>query len=197
MKFLPSPRLLMVLALICLGAVFFFPLWQILLDAAQFPGGLQLYIWVNKISGTDKYILQNINILNHYIGMKAIYPDSIPELKYFPLVVYGMLGLGVVTVFINKAWGYLTWAIILAVLGILGIYDFYLWLYDYGHNLDPNAPIKVEGMTYMPPLFGDKDLLNFYVQSYPHWGGIFLGLSIIIAGLAYFKKRSQAKLIVD
>lgn len=197
MKFLPSPRLLMVLALICLGAVFFFPLWQILLDAAQFPGGLQLYIWVNKISGTDKYILQNINILNHYIGMKAIYPDSIPELKYFPLVVYGMLGLGVVTVFINKAWGYLTWAIILAVLGILGIYDFYLWLYDYGHNLNPNAPIKVEGMTYMPPLFGDKDLLNFYVQSYPHWGGIFLGLSIIIAGLAYFKKRSQAKLIVD
>src|SRR5690606_27426502 len=159
MKILPSPRILMILALLSLGAVFFFPLWQILLDAAQFPGGLQLHIWINKISGTDKYILQNINILNHYIGMKPIYPDSIPELKLFPLITYIMLGLGLFILYLNKAWGYFTWAGVLAVLGILGIYDFYLWLYDYGHNLDPNAPIKIEGMVYQPPLLGDKDLL--------------------------------------
>lgn len=194
MKILPSPRILMILALLSLGAVFFFPLWQILLDAAQFPGGLQLHIWINKISGTDKYILQNINILNHYIGMKAIHPDSIPELKYFPLVVYGMLALGAVMVLIDKAWGYLTWPIVLSLLGILGIYDFYLWLYDYGHNLDPTAPIKLEGMTYQPPLLGDKDLLNFYVQSYPHWGALFLGLAIVIAVLAYLKKLNQNKI---
>lgn len=191
MKFVPTPGILMVLALICLGAVFFFPLWQILLDAAQFPGGLQLYIWINKISGTDKYILQNINILNHYIGMQAIHPDSIPELKYFPIVTYVLLGLGALALLAKKAWAYLTWAILLSVLGILGIYDFYLWLYDYGHNLDPIAPIKVEGMSYMPPLLGSKDLLNFHVQSYPHWGGMFLGMAIIFAGLAFFKKKHQ------
>jgi copper chaperone NosL len=193
MKILPSPRILMILALLSLGAIFFFPLWQILLDAAQFPGGLQLHIWINKISGTDKYILQNINILNHYIGMKAIHPDSIPELKYFPLVVYVMLAFGAVTVLIDKAWGYLTWPIVLSMLGMLGIYDFYLWLYDYGHNLDPTAPIKLEGMTYQPPLLGAKDLLNFYVQSYPHWGALFLGLAIVIAVLAYIKKLHQNK----
>jgi len=181
----------MIIALVCLGAVFLFPLWQIHLEAAQFPGGLQLNIWINKISGTDKHIIQNINVLNHYIGMQAIHPDSIPELKFFPLIVYGMLGLGAVMVLIDKGWGYLTWAILLALLGVLGIYDFYLWLYDYGHNLDPAAPIKIEGMSYMPPLLGDKDLLNFYVQSYPHWGGLFLGLSIVIAALAYFKKKSK------
>ena len=189
MKFLPSPRVLMVLALICLGAVFFFPLWQILLDAAQFPGGLQLHIWINKISGTDKYILQNINILNHYIGMKAIHPDSIPELVFFPIIVYTMLGLGALTLIINKAWSYLGWAVLLSVLGVLGIYDFYLWLYDYGHNLDPKAPIKVEGMSYMPPLLGKKDLLNFRVESYPHWGGLLLGISILLSGLAFIKKK--------
>lgn len=194
MKILPSPRILMILALLSLGAVFLFPLWQILLDAAQFPGGLQLHIWINKISGTDKYILQNINILNHYIGMKPIHPDSIPELKYFPIIVYGLLTLGVVVVVINKAWAYLTWPVLISLLGILGIYDFYLWLYDYGHNLDPTAPIKVEGMTYQPPLFGDKDLLNFYVQSYPHWGAAFLGLAVVLAFLAYIKKIYQPKM---
>ncbi|HLW19623.1 MAG TPA: hypothetical protein VKX33_04835 [Cyclobacteriaceae bacterium] len=189
MKFLPSPRVLMIIALLCLAMVFAFPLWQILLEAPQFPGGLQMYIWINKISGTDKWILQNINILNHYIGMQAIYPDAIPELKYFPVVTYIMLGLGAIAVIIKKAWAYLSWSVLLAALGVLGIYDFYLWLYDYGHNLDPTAPIKVEGMTYQPPLLGGKNLLNFYVESYPHWGGVGLGLAIVFSALAYFKMR--------
>lgn len=193
MKKLPSSRLLMVLAVLCIGGLFFFPLWQILLEAPQFPGGLQMYIWINKISGTDEYILQNVNILNHYIGMQAIHPESIPELKYFPYVAYAMIALGVLAILIHKAWGYLTWTVFMVVLGILGIYDFYLWLYDYGHNLDPNAPIQIEGMAYMPPLFGGKNLLNFYVESYPHWGGILLGLAILFAGLAYFKKKNEIK----
>ncbi len=194
MKYLPSPRWLMIIALLSLALVFVFPLWQILLEAPQFPGGLQMYIWVNKISGTDKWILQNVNILNHYIGMQAIHPESIPELKYFPIVSYIMLGLGVIATVINKAKVYLSWCILLAVLGVLGIYDFYLWLYDYGHNLDPNAPIQVEGMTYQPPLLGGKNLLNFYVESYPHWGGAGLGLAILFSALAYFKMRYNLKM---
>src|SRR5690606_32974413 len=154
---------------------------------------LQMYIWVNKISGTDKYILQNVNILNHYIGMKEIHPESIPELKYFPIIAYFMVGLGVVTVIINKIWAYLSWAVLLGILGMLGIYDFYLWLYDYGHNLDPNAIIRIEGMTYQPPLLGSKQLLNFYVESYPHWGGAGLGLAIAFSSLAYLKMKSNRK----
>src|SRR5690606_19488279 len=107
----------MILACCCLAAVFLFPLWQITLEAPQFPEGLQLNIWVNKLSGSSKHIIQNINILNHYIGMKFIEEDSIPELKYFPYVIYAMLGLGVVTVLIRKAWMYLTWCGVLVVLG--------------------------------------------------------------------------------
>ncbi|MEX0813812.1 MAG: hypothetical protein WD048_16460 [Chitinophagales bacterium] len=191
MKIFTSARIIMLLSLLCLGTVFLFPLWQITLEAAQFPGGLQLHIWINKISGNEKNIVQNVNILNHYIGMQAIHPDSIPELKYFPIVTYIMLALGAIAIWLNKAWAYLTWFIVMSILGILGIYDFYLWLYDYGHNLDPTAPIKIEGMTYMPPLFGEKDLLNFYVKSYPHWGGVMLGVSIIISGLAFLKQRAS------
>lgn len=181
----------MLIGVLSLGAVFLFPLWQITLDAAQFPGGLKMHIWINKISGSEKNIIQNINILNHYIGMQYIEPDSIPELKYFPIVAYAMMALGLVSLAINKAWAYLSWFIIIAILGALGIYDFYLWLYDYGHNLDPKAPIKVEGMTYMPPLLGEKDLLNFYVTSYPHFGSGFLGLSSLLALAAFWFKRKS------
>ncbi len=190
MKNFLQPRIIMLISLICLALVFFFPLWQITLEAAQFPGGLQLHIWINKVSGSEKNIVQNVNILNHYIGMQAIHPESIPELKYFPIITYIMLGFGALTIWLNKSWAYLSWFIVMAILGALGIYDFYLWLYDYGHNLDPMAPIKIEGMSFMPPLFGEKDLLNFYVKSYPHWGGVFLGLSIIISGLAFWKRRT-------
>lgn len=183
----------MILGCVFLGLVFTAPLWQITLDAAQFPGGLKLHIWVNQITGSEKNIVQNINILNHYIGMKYIEPDSIPELKYFPYIVYAMIVLGLIAAAINHQWGYLTWTIILIILGILGIYDFYLWLYDYGHNLDPMAAIKVPGMTYMPPLFGEKDLLNFYVTSYPHVGSLYLSLAGLFAILAFFFRKRFLK----
>ncbi len=192
MKKKKIPQLLMVLAVLLLLGVFIFPLWQITLEAAQFPGGLRLNIWINKFSG-DKDggdIIANINILNHYIGMQKIEPDSIPELQYFPYVIYFMMGLGLITAIVNRAWTYLFWGILLSILGLLGVYDFYLWMYDYGHNLDPKAPIKVPDMTYMPPLFGEKDLLNFYVKSYPRLGTILLGGSMILSYLSYWKRKN-------
>ncbi|WP_204336847.1 hypothetical protein [Cryomorpha ignava] len=189
------PRILMILAVVLLGGIFLFPLWQINLEAAQFPGGLDLNIWINRISGADgdDSIIQNINILNHYIGMQFIEPDSIPELKYFSYVAYAMMALGVLMAIINNKWGYGIWFLIMAILSVLAVYDFYLWLYDYGHNLDPMAPIKIEGMTFMPPLFGEKDLLNFYVKSYPQLGTIFMGLSIVGGFFAFWTKPKKVR----
>lgn len=189
-------RWIMGMGILLLAGVFLFPLWAITLEAPQFPGGLQLNIWINRFSGPEGGgdIIKNINILNHYIGMQAIEPDAIPELRYFPLIIYAMMGFGGISILLNKSWTYAAWAVTLIILGILGIYDFYLWMYDYGHNLDPTAPIKIEGMTYMPPLFGEKDLLNFYVTSYPGLGSLFLGLPIGMALLAlYYRIKSTKK----
>ncbi|HLV52575.1 MAG TPA: hypothetical protein VKY29_01050 [Cryomorphaceae bacterium] len=186
----------MALASVMLLGMFLYPVWQINLSAPQFPEGLELNIWVNKLSGgtddgTD--IIQNINILNHYIGMKYIYPDSIPELKYFPIIIFVMVGLGLLFTAFGKPSGYLIWFILMVILGILAIYDFYLWLYDYGHDLDPNAPIQIPGMSYMPPLFGEKDLLNFYVTSYPHMGTAFMSLAMVFSALAFWTSRNKKK----
>jgi copper chaperone NosL len=169
--------------------LFAFPLWRISLEAPQFPGGLYLDIWINKLSGSSKHILQNINILNHYIGMKPVEPDSIPELKYFPYIVVGMSVLGVMTALIGRKYVYLGWFLTLLLLGTLGVYDFYSWLYDYGRNLDPNAPIEVPGMVYQPPLFGRKDLLNFVAHSYPAMGAVFLAISAVLSFLAFYFKK--------
>lgn len=186
-------RILMVLGALSLLVIFLFPIWRITLIAPQYPEGISMYIWLNKITGDTPSTLQNINILNHYVGMKYIEPDSIPELTYFPYIIIGFTVLGLLFAAIGKRSLYLSWCVLLIVTSLLGLYDFYLWEYDYGHNLSDTAPIKVPGMVYQPPLFGEKYLLNFLAQSYPHWGTLFYGLGTVFSGLAFFiykpKKR--------
>lgn len=168
-----------------LVGAYFFPLWQITLEAPQYPEGIAMHIWHNKIGGESEYTLQNINILNHYIGMRQIVPDSFTELKVIPWVLAIFTAMGLIFSFLKKRKFLFIWLVLFAISGIIGIYDFYLWEYDYGHNLDPNAPIKVPGMVYQPPLLGEKMLLNFNATSYPHWGGIIVVSSFIIALFAY------------
>ena len=147
--------------------LFIFPLWRITLTAPQYPDGISLFIWINQITGDTPSTLQNINILNHYVGMKYIVPDAIPELKYFPFITVGVVFFGLVAFFTKNAKVFLSWAIIFTILGALGIYDFYLWEYDYGHNLNPKAAISIPGMSYQPPIIGSKKLLNFTANSWP------------------------------
>lgn len=95
-------RWLMAIAALLLLMLFVFPIWQITLIAPQYPDGITLYIWVNQITGDSPGTLQNINILNHYVGMKYIEPDSIPELTYFPYIIGFMTVLGLIFAFIGK-----------------------------------------------------------------------------------------------
>jgi len=186
-----STILIIISALLLLG-VFFKPLWYIELEAPQYPEGIVMYIHVNKIDGADDNTIANVNILNHYIGMKYIVPESIPELTYFPYVIIGLIVTGLVAGFSKKKALVYGWIVIFTLLCVVGIYDFYLWEYDYGHNLDPEAPIIVEGMTYQPPLFGTKWLLNFKATSYPHVGGIMMGISVLLANAVWFVQRKKS-----
>lgn len=194
MQFLKSKqRLFMLAAGLSLVLMFVFPLWKITLLAPQYPKGLGMFIWINKITGTEPATLQNINIMNHYIGMKAIEPDSIPELTFMPYIAIAFAGLALILMWVKKWSLNLVWTILLVVAGTLAVYDFYLWEYDYGHNLDSSAAIKIEGMAYQPPLFGSKQILNFTALSYPRMGAVFLGLAMLMGGLAtYFGKKQRS-----
>lgn len=185
-----SKKIMMIAALLPI-AMFFTPIWRITLEAPQYPNGITMYIWINQITGDAPATLQNINILNHYVGMQYIVPESIPELKFFPYIVIGMIVLALIFTFVGNRKLYLTWGVLFVLLGVAGLYDFYLWEYDYGHTLDPKAPIKVPGMAYQPPVFGSKMLLNFNAISYPYWGGFFLGLSIALSVIAFFTSKEK------
>ncbi len=184
-------RIGMAVAALLLAALYVLPIWSIELEAPQYPEGIGLDIYINTIQGKQPQDLQNINGLNHYIGMKPIQPDSIPELKFMPPII----GFLMVTGLIIALWGsrrwVLIWLLLFIALAIVGLVDFYLWEYDYGHNLNPNAAIKVPGMTYQPPLIGSKKLLNFNAISLPHTGFFFALASMGLASLVWWREGNN------
>lgn len=169
----------------------FVPLWAIYLEAPQYPEGLGMFLHANKITGDYEII----NGLNHYIGMKEIHQEDFWEFKILPYALGFFAALAFLTVFLNnKKWLYFFAALFL-IFGVAFMVDFYLWEYDYGHNLNPNAAIVVPGMSYQPPLFGFKQLLNFGAYSYPDIGGwIMFGVGIILVVLSYLEIKSSNKI---
>jgi hypothetical protein len=108
-------RIFMLAAAVALPLMFAFPIWKITLEAPQYPKGLGMYIWVNKITGSEPNTLQNINIMNHYIGMKPIEPESIPELRFMRYIILALTGLALLLVFLNKWQLNLVWVIMLGM----------------------------------------------------------------------------------
>ncbi len=171
-------RIILILCSIALFAVIFLPIWRIELDAAQYPEGLELLIYSNKLDGQ----VDIINGLNHYIGMKTLHADDFIEFTVLPYII-GIFALAFLAVGISGRRKHVYLLFIAFVLfGIVAMVDFYIWEYNYGHNLDPSAPIKVPGMAYQPPLIGYKQLLNFGAFSIPAIGGwIFIAVGILLA----------------
>ncbi|MGD2123372.1 MAG: nitrous oxide reductase accessory protein NosL [Gemmatimonadota bacterium] len=188
----PSSRIILAASALALIAGFVLPLWRIDLKAPQYPEGIGMLIRVNTITGVKTHDLDNINKLNHYIGMKAIEPDSIPELEIMPWILGFLVLSGLAAAAFGKKWMLFAWLGLLAVVGVAGMADFFLWGHDYGHNLDPTAAIKVPGMTYQPPLVGSKALLNFIATSWPAAGGlIILGAGLATAIVGFFEVRKK------
>lgn len=174
-------------ALLLIG-VYYFPIWSIALEAPQYPEGIGLNISINKIEGKKSGDLQSVNGLNHYIGMKPIQPDDIPELSYMPYIIGFMLTSGLlVALFGSRKW-IMAWLILFVLLALVGLADFYIWEYNYGHDLNPNAPIKIPGMNYQPPMLGSKKIMNFIATSLPHIGFFFVFASMGLSGLAWWNE---------
>ena len=178
-------------------ALFLFPLWKITLEAPQYPTPLGMYIYINDFADANPHDIKNINIMNHYVGMKYI-PEAIPEFKIFPIGIIITSILGLIIGFKGNYKWFLAWFILMVSLSCAGLYDFYLWEYDYGHNLDPRAIMKFTNpdgsiMGFQPPLFGSKDILNFTAHSYPQLGAYLLGLGMAASFFAYFKGKKERK----
>ncbi|MDQ3109702.1 MAG: nitrous oxide reductase accessory protein NosL [Bacteroidota bacterium] len=182
-------RLLTAIAALSMIAVIYLPIWRIELAAPQYPEGLYMDIWANKMGGN----IDIINGLNHYIGMKTLHANEFIEFTILPYIFWGFAILGVLTAILNKKkifFGYFSLFLLFAVVAMA---DFYRWEYNYGHNLSPDAPIQVPGQSYQPPLIGYKQLLNFGAYSIPDKGGWVMISSgvLLLLGVVVEKIKSR------
>jgi hypothetical protein len=191
-----SSRVILAVAALLLGALYVLPLWRIDLVAPQYPEGLGLRILVDGIVGRSDNDLNSINNLNHYIGMQRIEPEAIPELRYMPWIVAGLIAFGLAAAASGRRSVLYAWIVALVASAAAGLVDFWRWGYDYGHNLDPGAAIQVPGMSYQPPLIGPKTLLNFRAESWPDLGGLVafavVAVAVAVAVLEFRRARRPA-----
>ena len=188
-------RIIMMLGAFLLLSLFVLPIWNITLEAPQYPVGIGMDIWINKIVDANPNDIQNINLMNHYVGMDNI-PEHMAEFDIFPIVIGIMALIGIIVGFIGKRTIYLVWFFSMSILGALGMYDFYSWEYKYGHNLKENAAIKFtddkgDPLAYQPPLIGNKTILNFKAKSWPRAGAylMFLGMGLSVVAFYVDKKE--------
>ncbi len=168
---------LLLITSVLLVASIFFPLWRIELTAPQYPEGLVLQLHADKIAGN----VDIINGLNHYIGMKTLHTENFFEFSILKYIFIGFAVLAMVTLLLGKKKALYFYFFSFVTFCVLAAVDFYRWNYQYGHDLDPNAAIKVPGMAYQPPLIGYKQLLNFGAYSIPDIGGwMLIGAGVVL-----------------
>jgi hypothetical protein len=186
-----APRALLLVAVLVILPSYLFPLYDMTMFAPQYPDGLRLHIYSYKLEGGNGgQDMKEINLLNHYIGMKDLDSAEFTEMKWIPFVVgaFGLLFLR--TAVLGKMAHLVDVLVLYLYFGLFSLWSFAYKMYWYGHHLSPTASVKVAPFT--PPLFGYKKLANFEVYSYPALGSYALaGVALVLIVAAYLAWRQS------
>ena len=187
-----GPRILLVVALVCLLPTYVTPLYDMTMFAPQYPDGLRLHIYSYQlVGGNHGQDVKEINVLNHYIGMRDLAVEDFTEFKWLPFAigVFGLLFLR--TAVLGKMSHLVDVLVLYLYFGLFALWSFGWKMYQYGHHLDPRAAVHVDPFT--PPLFGYKKLANFEVYSYPAIGSYALALTAACLVLAFLLAYRQSR----
>lgn len=198
-RFLEQPlnlrsRMLLLAGIVFLGLAAVLPLWKIHLIAPQYQEGLQLDIYASKlVGGNGGQDLTEINILNHYIGMKALDEADFAELKWLPFALGAFALLALRAALAGKVTHAVDLLALFACFGAFSMGSFYHRMYQYGHDLDPLSPMTIEPFT--PTVVGTQQIANFVQTSLPLSGGLLLCAFPVCVALAIWFSRGSAKVL--
>jgi hypothetical protein len=187
-------RLLLALSLASTILVYTQPLWTMAFQSNQYPDPLRLAIHISRLEGQKTDLrddLREINSLNHYIGMRPLLESDFSEFLWLPFAL-GFLGLLILrAIALGTVKDLTDLCVLYLYFGGFSLWTFYHRLYQYGHNLDPEAPIKVEPFT--PPFFGRVQIANFAVESFPGGASVAVGLVGACLAAAWFMAVRYAR----
>ena len=158
-------RMLLIVAALLLAAATMLPLWGMTLVSTQYPEGLRLVVYPATVAGD----INEINALNHYIGMTPISDGFFAELRILRPALLLLAG-GLVAAALVRQARWVTTAALAGMVALgaggLGLMRYRLW--QFGHQLDPQAAITIEPFT--PPMVGLNQIAQFASYSYFSWG---------------------------
>jgi hypothetical protein len=174
-----APRVCLVLSAGLLAATLTQPLWRLTMFAPQYQDGLRLDIYSQRLQGGNGgQDLKEINLLNHYIGMRDLVDEDFTEFKWMPFAI-GVLALLSMRSAVHGTMAALTDSFVLfCYFCLFSLWSFGYKLYMYGHDLAPTAAVKVPPFT--PPMYGYKKLANFEVYSYPAPGSYLMASAALL-----------------
>ncbi|MDE0290993.1 MAG: cytochrome C [Candidatus Dadabacteria bacterium] len=189
-RFLLPSVILSVAAFILLVSIFL-PYWNLTLHAPQYPDGLNIQLYVNKVVGD----VSEVDGLNHYIGMKPLGEAAPLERSLSVYIIAGIVLLCVAAVFVHSPVAlFLNIPAMLYPVFFLG--DLYFWLHNFGMNLDQRAPLSGAIKPFVPPLLGEGRIGQFGVTAV--WDvGLWMSIAasvLILIGL-YFHRRAYKSLL--
>lgn len=183
-------RVLLLVAAVLSAAATFLPLWGMTLVSTQYPEGLRMIVYPSRITGD----IDELNTLNHYIGMPRISNDFFHELRVLPLL-FAAIAVGcLLALVIRRAWVKLVPLAVMAGVAAYGFWSMHQRLFQFGHQLDPRAAIHIAPFT--PPMLGENQIAQFATYSYFSWG-TFLPLiagGLVIAALVLDLRQHRAPL---
>jgi len=191
-----AARLTLLAAAALLVVTYLFPLWNLTMFAPQYPDGLRLDIYsYTLVGGNHGQDVKEVNVLNHYIGMRDLVNESFTEFKWMPFVI-GALGLLILRAAVHgTAVALVDVTMLFVYFGAFSLWSFGYKLYRYGHDLDPTAAVQVP--PFMPPMFGYRQIANFEVYSYPRAASYAMagvGLLLLVAlAMTWLEARRRAR----
>jgi hypothetical protein len=178
-----TSSLLIALSAVLIVISMFFPWWKMVFYAPQYPEGLNIIVYPNKLKGE----IDIINGLNHYIGMSNFSEKNFPELSYLIYIIGGLAGLTLLTAILRMKKVLYGLIGIIALIGVAGILDLHFALQRYGTNLSPKAPIKID--PFVPPIIGENTVANFITHSMLGTGIYFVITAFILLLIPLWKDR--------
>ena len=172
--FLPA-RIALLVLVIPLVLSFGQPLWKISLRAPQYPQGMWMEVYSYKVEGGNHgQHINEINELNHYIGMHKIDRAELSDLDWIPFALGLLLILALRCAVIGNIRALVDLVVLTGYITVFAFGRFIYKLYIFGHTLDPTAAFKVTPFT--PAIIGTKQVANFTTTSMPQLGTLLVGI---------------------
>lgn len=186
-----TPGFLLLAARVLLLVSLFLPYWHMALHAPQYPDNLHLTAYMNHLAGD----VEEIDGLNHYIGMRPL-----EEAAQFERSIGVFVMIGFVVLLEVASWIHSRWAVLLVLPAVLFpvvfLLDLHLWMSHFGLNLDPDAPLSSAIEPFVPPILGTGVIGQFKTVASPGAGLILSSIASIVLILAlFFHRRAYLPLV--